>query len=356
MSRNKSLDLLKCFAMLMVVSLHVQVWNVWFSMGEINVRNAFQYFFRLGSEGVPIFLMVNGYLMLDKKMDLKKSVLKVLKLSVLLIVWAFIISFLCRLGTGTLSLVSVIKYVLDLSVASKHIGVLWYLQALIALYLLYPLLVIIRSESKALFNYLFIVVCFFSVGINLLKLLIDLIYSFGATPELYKVIVFLQRLNPFSNGIFLFYFMMGAFVKDYHNRLLEKKQLVILAGVFSWVLAFIIGMIISWNNNLLYSPSFIYSNISMVFMLMAIYVMCSLVYSIKIFKIDAVFWKIIESIGRNTLGIYLVHNIVIYYINRVIIFKGLAGRGLELILVFFISYGMVVVIKKIPVVNKLVSV
>ena len=93
----------------------------------------------------------------------------------------------------------------------------------------------------------------------------------------------------------------------------------------------------------------------MVFMLMAIYVICSLMYSIKIFKIDTVFWKIIESIGRNTLGIYLVHNIVIYYINRVIMFKGLVGRGLELILVFFISYGMVVVIKRIPVVNKLVS-
>lgn len=60
--RFHNLDLLKVIAMVMVVSLHAGTWHVNF-LENPSPSVVLQYGARLLSEGVPIFVMVNGYLL-----------------------------------------------------------------------------------------------------------------------------------------------------------------------------------------------------------------------------------------------------------------------------------------------------
>ena len=61
--RMDNLDLMKTLGILMVLSLHVPLWDVDF-IATPTVSRAVQYALRLVSEGVPVFVAVNGFLLL----------------------------------------------------------------------------------------------------------------------------------------------------------------------------------------------------------------------------------------------------------------------------------------------------
>lgn len=63
--RYDYLDLLKFIAIIMVMCLHVQIWSDNF-IEDKSVWKVFSYACRLISEGVPIFVAVNGFLLLKK--------------------------------------------------------------------------------------------------------------------------------------------------------------------------------------------------------------------------------------------------------------------------------------------------
>ena len=86
-----NLDLLKVIGILLVVTLHVPLWSFDF-IAEPSVSHVLQYAMRLLSEGVPIFLMVNGYLLLGKQtFDFRKHLRKMVHLFLLFLLWSLIL-------------------------------------------------------------------------------------------------------------------------------------------------------------------------------------------------------------------------------------------------------------------------
>ena len=71
--RMDNLDLMKALGILMVITIHVPLWKPEF-METDSVGRLVQYAFRIISEGVPIFVTINGLLLLKKKNQ--KAVLK----------------------------------------------------------------------------------------------------------------------------------------------------------------------------------------------------------------------------------------------------------------------------------------
>lgn len=97
--RIDNLDLIKAIGILMVISLHVPLWEPDF-MSSYNASHVLQYFFRLISEGVPLFVTVNGFLLLKKdSLDIQKHLKKMLRMFGLLILWGGATGC-CRIGTG----------------------------------------------------------------------------------------------------------------------------------------------------------------------------------------------------------------------------------------------------------------
>ena len=109
-------------------------------------------------------------------------------------------------------------------------------------------------------------------------------------------------------------------------------------------------LVISKNNGNLYKPSFNYSSIVMVVLLLAMYSVCSY-YKAK----NAVLSKIIEAIGKNTFGMYLTHFILISFINRIPLEKSLSLRLIEMMIVYICSLIISIIMRKIPFVSKLVT-
>ncbi len=83
----------------MVISLHVPLWEPDF-MSSYDASHVIQYFFRLISEGVPVFVSVNGFLLLKKNsLDIQKHLKKMCRILALLVLWGGSISD-CRLSPG----------------------------------------------------------------------------------------------------------------------------------------------------------------------------------------------------------------------------------------------------------------
>ena len=78
--RYANIDLLKTIAIIMVIALHSQLFITDF-IKDNKISTYIQYFIRILCEGVAIFILVNGFLLINKKQfDFKKHLLKTLKI------------------------------------------------------------------------------------------------------------------------------------------------------------------------------------------------------------------------------------------------------------------------------------
>ena len=95
--RYANIDLLKTVAILMVIALHSQLFKLDFIQYN-NISSYIQYFLWIICEGVAIFILVNGFLIINKKeFDLKRHLLKILKIFILLILWSIILTTVIKL-------------------------------------------------------------------------------------------------------------------------------------------------------------------------------------------------------------------------------------------------------------------
>ena len=159
--RMDNLDLMKALGILMVITIHVPLWKPEF-METDSVGRLVQYAFRIISEGVPIFVTINGLLLLKKKnMCLKAHVEKMLRLFLVLILWGGVLAVVgmhLDNNVDTFTLKDVLRAVLNIQVGAQYTGVLWFLQNLLAVYLVYPLLWYLFNEKYGFYEYLFGVV------------------------------------------------------------------------------------------------------------------------------------------------------------------------------------------------------
>ena len=93
-----------------------------------------------------------------------------------------------------------LRAVLNIQVGAQYTGVLWFLQNLLAIYLVYPLLWYLFNEKYDFYEYLFGVVTAFVLGLRTLGFLRDILSTRFDTEMLSRCIDFLYRLNPIGNG------------------------------------------------------------------------------------------------------------------------------------------------------------
>lgn len=147
--RYANIDLLKTIAIIMVIALHSQLFITDF-IKDNKISTYIQYFIRILCEGVAIFILVNGFLLINKKQfDFKKHLLKTLKIFAILVIWSIILTISIQLiYKEPLKIIGIIKNIFITDINNKYTGVLWFLQNLIALYLIYPVLKIVHDNDK----------------------------------------------------------------------------------------------------------------------------------------------------------------------------------------------------------------
>lgn len=352
-ARFNYIDLLKTIAIIMVLSLHTGIWHGDFISNNSSKVTYCEYAIRLICEGVPIFVMINGFLILHKKLDLKKHYKKILKIFGLLILWTSIdILLLSYLNKEKVTIKSFLLDVFKTDVGYKYSGALWFIQKLLLIYLIYPAIKTLYDNNKKAYNYLFLTVTLFNFIPPFLNLIADFINKPGFYELKNEFNNCISRFNPFGSSYYLFYFMLGGYFYELKDKLDKHKLIEITIGIICYILAVIIGIYLSLRNKALYSNNYLYSQILLIPIILALLAICMK------FKKNNV---IIGSVGKNTMGIYVIHPIVIALLNKIDCLSkfnnmGLCYRFIFLILVFLASYLITLIISKIPKLNNIIKI
>ena len=340
-----NLDLIKTLAIMAVLTLHVPLWRFDF-IAAPSFGQMMQYAMRLISEGVPAFMAVNGFLLLGKKnLDLRKHLKKTGKIFILFLIWSVI---LISAGSALapeaehLTIRSVVAYILGTNVGSRYTGVLWFLQNLIAIYLVFPILWKVYQDDW-LFKYLFIAVAVFTVGIDTIELLRDYRAVRLDPVFLNGLLSFIRRFSFAGNEWYLFYFMLGGMIFRYYECIHKKKWNWAVAGLICWGLAFCYGYVMSCLTGNVFNPAFNYGSVFMMLFLIGL-----MAFTKDYQNNGGLLQRMVASIGANTFGIYLSHYLFIYLIRHFWNPTHFIQRFAAYLFVFMSSWAFSVGVRRIP--------
>lgn len=353
--RIDSLDMMKALGICMVLALHVPLWSTDFIVHP-DIGHIMQYAFRLVSEGVPIFLMINGMLLLKKDaFSLKAHCIKMIRILGIFVFWGIVLTVVGCLCSGErLSIAGVIDYIFATGINSKYTGVLWFLQYLIAVYLIVPVIWLAYKTSNHIFEYFFGVFFFFAEFLSVLHMVSEFLGLFVDVSWLNGGIETLMKFCPGADWqyvFYVFYFCLGGMIWKYKDKLLNHRRTWIIAGIIAEGAALAYGMFISIKSESLYDGNFNYHSIFLLVTLLGLFA-----FFLPIRNKNNRIYAFFLSVGKNTLGIYLCHYIFIFILNSVWHYSGLAERIVVYFIVFVASYVFTLLVNRIPVLCKILQI
>lgn len=357
--RLDNLDLMKALAILAVVTLHTELWDTDF-ISHFSSGRIIMYACRLIAEGVPVFLAVNGYLLLKKEqLNLHFHIKKTVKILMLLFFWSAILTIVGNALTSEpekLSIQMLLRHIWGTKLFADYTGVLWFLQFLIAIYVIYPLLWKSYKNDFKIYLYSFSMLAAFSVGPAILILIRDALALFVDASLITTLIEFWGILSPFGSiygGFiwYLWYFMLGGILYRYEKHIYHRQRLYITVGLLSWIFELVYAVFISIVSGQTYNAAFPYNT-----GLSAIWVVGLFALTLPYQNKKTAIHQLIARIGTNTFGIYLCHYLFIFIYEKYWIPQTLTDRWQEFIIVFIMSYLLSAVLKKIPYAQWLITI
>ncbi len=363
------IDLLETIAIFAVVLCHCTAHIANSAFQGTSASFQLHYFFHsILAICVPLFFFVNGYLLFRKDFDLKKHLSKTLKFILIALFWyALTLAFLVFLNRGQLATMSLLDL---LSSLKPNINHLWYIGALVCLYVFFPLLKLTYDHHRKAFVAFVLICAFFTFGNSLINEGLTFTSHVILHCEVvYQDINFFNIFNPFRGiyGYTFVYFCLGGIVNYYFDKITQlprrMRNLLALIGLaLGWFGSYGVSLLYSLATNRVWDHVwFGYDTIFTLLCVVSIFLLC-------------LNWqkpsKILATISRNTLGIYLIHMLVIFtsmsisydfimqYISPladvpfIISFIGSLGYAT---LVLLISLGLSLLLRRIPLVKQLVS-
>ena len=307
MKRNYNLDLIRIFACISVLVLHV------FGVkgGYLNTV-----IYLTGTLGIPLFFMMSGYNMLSRKRPYREILLKILNIYLFLIVFCLIYGiFYLYLKHLPISIIP--ELFLGIITTKGIFAILWFMAALTFLYLITPLLYKIK-KNKYLLQVLFI-------GSSIIFLSnILLVNKFDLT---------IKDLIPQTLRIWTWisYYMLGYYLSE-HRSLILKPSLstLVIITIFAINYEYFIGKILFHN---VFAEIFYDSIIVKIWSI----TLWSFIMQLKIKKNNL---NIISIISKTTFCIYILQVPLLIVINQVIKDKS----NILINLIVFISGGLILFI------------
>ncbi len=308
--RQLGYDIIKSLAIYLVCIYHFGCINVDF-LKSSSLSTYFNYFFiGLYSIGVPMFFMVNGALMLNRPLELKRMIYRMITIVVLIVIWGSITLLILALKFDDhyADVFAFLKALFTLKM--ERINHLWFLKAMLYLYLLFPLTkLFFDNASRMTLYYMTAVIFVFTFGDKIANQLINLgAWLIGFEPLVKKQIHFFNWLNPFNEpfAYSLVYFILGGLLHRDFSRGISKSWIFTVVFLLSLIGLFLFGVFKSHTGLKIYDT--VWNGYDSVFtLLMSI---CLFLWSQSV-KIDnKTISSVFKTIGDNTLGIYFIHFIL----------------------------------------------
>lgn len=340
MNRYIYFDILRIIAVFAVIMLHVSARRFYVSFPS-NEWEFLNFYDSISRWGVPVFVMISGALFLDtnKLFSLKRLFKKnVVRILAALIFWSLIYEFYKMNGNTTL-----LHFLYGVVKGPGH---LWFLKMLLGLYVSIPILrlVIINREIEIYFLIVSILSTF----------IIPFIPGFlGLYDPLMKNTVE-KLIDTIGLNIatgYIGYFVLGHIL---NTTIIKPKVRITLYALGILSVLFVIALTSIFSHRLGVPTVMLYNNLTLFTLLEAIAIFVFVKYNLNYLSDKS---RLLVRISKYTFGIYLVHILVIkvandmFGINSSIFYSAIYVPCFS-ILVFIISYGIILVLDKVPIVNR----
>ncbi|WP_051459410.1 acyltransferase [Paenibacillus zanthoxyli] len=313
----------------------------------------------IASAGVPLFFMVNGALMLNKSYNLRKHVYKIIMICILTVVWGILtLAILIPINGDSYTPVQFAKALIEWKMF--RINHLWFLQTLVCLYILFPLIKeVYDKKDKGPLYFFFGAAFLLTFGNVFLSNLANTAEWVMKVNYLEKNYNFFNNFNVF-NGFYAFsivYFILGGWLMAQlqKNRFRRPSSPVLTGIILTALIAlFGYGIIMSQSNGEVFDTVFDgYDTLMTLIVTAGLFILSSRYKQGKSPRLP----KGMEIIGSNTLGIYFIHVIVgwftLPYYKLLPFSTNLLANLIYGAAVLILSLGIVLLLKKIPVVKLL---
>lgn len=351
MKKNKKdyifyLDFLRVISILAVILLHVAAQNFReVPLGSL-AWNTFNISDSLVRWCVPVLIMISGVFFLDneKELSLKKLYSKnILRLFIILIFWSFIYGLDEYLKGAS------IKDAIKVFVQSKYH--LWFLNMIIGLYLVTPLLRKITKEKKDI-EYFLIISFIFSI---LMPSLFNFL-RFNNNVFIGELITsFKDNYNNINLSFgYVFYFVLGYYLHKY-----KLNSRIKYSSFFLGILGALVTILLTdlYSRKLGVAKATFYGNfnVGVTLMSVAIFLFVKNIFSKKTNK--RYFVKMVKLLSSCSLGMYLIHVYVLDKLNvwgniNTLSFNPIFSIFVVFGLTSFISFIFILCLKQIPVIKK----
>lgn len=330
------IDVLNVLACLCVIFMHcngiVHNYNdtrIWYESMVIET---------LAYWAVPIFFMISGAMLMNYRVKydtvtyFKKRILKTL---IPFIAWT-ILSLIFKIYTNFIVFEKSISYELGMFFNTTVENVYWFFIPLFMVYLSIPVVSLIKENTKVL---IYMIVCAFCI------------YSVYPTVSvIFDIPVNGNFTFPVAGG-YLMFSILGYLL--FNVEFLNKKVIYLL-GIFGICIRYIGTVYRSSQTGMLDTTFWGYLNFPSVFLATAVFVVAK---SISWEKILSKKWmKILLKLSSVSYGVYLVHMIVY---RSLLLCTGIneisyRWRFVFPFVIYGVSVGIVLIIKKIPVLKNIV--
>ena len=325
-ARNRFIDLMKVLAMLYVVAYHLSNLSYKF-LADGSVISCIHYYLRCALVCcVPLFMTANGYLLFRHDFDLRKHLLRTVRYVLQTLFWGvatlavYDLMYGVKLGFGT--------FADDLLSWRGGVIHLWYMGALVIIYLLFPVLKFVYDRNRKLIAYVMAVTFLFSFGNEHINHIVTFADAVRGKPlDWISQYNWFTMFNPVVKipAFTLVFFCAGGFLEDILSwlRKFPRRRVNLLAAaglaVFCGIHAVDFGLLWKAANNYICPIWYGYNTVTCIAI-----TACTLVLCANYRGSWAPGARLLEWISRNTLGIYFLHMILIYlFLQRLMAFRPL---------------------------------
>lgn len=331
------LDVLRTFAILAVILMHASSAVQEHFAGDCNGIN-FQFanvFDSITRFAVPLFVMISGSLMLDKKLEYRDVLKKIIHFMILFLVWSLIytVVLIDLKHYNEYSLVGLFTNTLvDTIIGHFHF---WYLFLISGIYLLIPVFQKIKDslEIKKVYIILNVIICFVLPTVCLNSTVDSLIGKH------------VRDMNIGMLGGYSLYFILGYWLKGYSAKSIRLVKIattiaglytVIVSNVASAYLGYEVG---SFRENL--TPNVLILTVGL-YLIVKEYIGFN--------NPNAKYRNFFPFMSQNSFGVYLVHMLIMNLVSPICMVKN-AFLSLPLLFIFttVVSYFITYIMTKIKI-------
>lgn len=327
--RNINLDLIKIIACIGVVLLHTTMPG----FKETGQWNYSSYLYYLGTYSIPLFFMVNGYLLLGKsKITYPYIQHKIKWVLITVSSWTVIIWLLKRDFT-----INPIKKILASLIQEGYFFQFWFFGSLILIYLCLPIL---KKYLHSKRSYLY----FLSV-LTIIGLFFELINFLLQMP------VQIYVIQTFRLWTWFFYYILGGFVAQFNIDNLKSifkgwmKIVSILLLLISPIILFFIAKNIYHNLFAEYFYDILFVKIVTLGIFLTVFTL----------DLNGDKSKWIVSLSNQTMGVFIVHTYVMKMWEKLFGFSFVGAYLLFSIFTLCVSFIVIRMLMKVPYLNRIIK-